>query len=121
MKVAAIIHGADFALVTPDYPAERDETLLLYTTGLGPVRPDVQAGGLAGVDPFSVTTENVQVLIGGHPYPVLWAGLAPYMVGIYQINIYVPGDRVQGDNLPVVVTAAGVSSASDDPPLTAVH
>ena len=121
MKVAAIIHGADFALVTPDYPAERDETLLLYTTGLGPVRPDVQAGDLAGVDPFSVTTENVQVLIGGHPYPVLWAGLAPYMVGIYQINIYVPGDRVQGDNLPVVVTAAGVSSASDDPPLTAVH
>jgi uncharacterized protein (TIGR03437 family) len=121
MKTAAIIHASDFALVTPDYPAERDETLLLYTTGLGPVNPDVQAGELAGVDPFSVTTDHIQVTVGGHPYPVLWSGLAPYMVGIYQINIYVPGDRAEGDSLPVVVTAGGVSSAADDAPLTAVH
>ena len=121
MKTAAIIHASDFALVTPDYPAERDETLLLYTTGLGSVTPDVQAGELAGVDPFSVTNDNVQVTIGGHPYPVLWSGLAPYMVGIYQINIYVPGDRAEGDSLPVVVTAGGASSATDDAPLTAVH
>jgi uncharacterized protein (TIGR03437 family) len=120
-KTAAIIHSSDFALVTPDYPAERDETLLLYTTGLGPVTPDVQAGELAGVDPFSATTEHIQVMIGGQPYPVLWSGLAPYMVGIYQINIYVPGDRAEGDSLPVIVTAGGVSSATDDAPLTAVH
>src|SRR5206468_9012696 len=43
-KTAAIIHGADFALVTPDYPAERDETLILYAAGLGPVDPRVAAG-----------------------------------------------------------------------------
>src|SRR5438093_5756393 len=44
VKTAAIIHGADFALVTPDYPAERDETLILYAAGLGPVDPGVAAG-----------------------------------------------------------------------------
>ena len=121
LQVAAIIHGSDFALVTPDYPADRDETLLLYTTGLGATNPNVASGELASADPVSVTTETVEVTIGGHPYPVLWSGLSPYMVGIYQINIYVPGDRVEGDSLPVVVTAGGVSSATDNAPLTAVH
>src|SRR5438094_8030839 len=120
-KTAAIIHGADFALVTPDYPAERDETLILYAAGLGPVNPRVAAGEAASADPFSVTTDSVEVTIGGHPYPVLWSGLAPGMVGIYQINLYVPGDRTEGDDLPVVITAGGAASATDDAPLTAVH
>lgn len=120
-KTAAIIHGADFALVTPDYPAERDETLILYAAGLGPVDPSVPGGEAASADPFSVTTGSVEVTIGGHPYPVLWSGLAPGMVGIYQINLYVPGDRSQGDGLPVVITAGGAASATDDAPLTAVH
>ena len=121
VKTAAIIHGADFALVTPDYPAERDETLILYAAGLGPVDPGVAAGEAASADPFSVTRESIQVTIGGHPYPVLWSGLAPGMVGIYQINLYVPGDRTEGDDLPVVITAGGAASATDDAPLTAVH
>jgi len=121
LQVAAIIHGSDFALVTPDYPADRDETLLLYKTGLGPTDPSVASVELASADPVSVTTEPVEVTIGGHSYPVLWSGLSPYMVGIYQINIYVPGDRVEGDGLPVVVTAGGVSSDTGNAPLTAVH
>ena len=120
-KTAAIIHGADFALVTQDYPAERDETLILYAAGLGPVNPVVAAGEVASADPFSITTEAIQVTIGGHPYPVLWSGLAPGMVGIYQINLYVPGDRMEGERLPVVITAGGIASATDDAPLTAVH
>ena len=121
LKVAAIIHGGDFALVTPDYPADRDETIILYTTGLGHVDPNVATGLQASPDPFSGTTEPVEVSIGGLPYPVLWSGLSPYMVGIYQINLYVPGNRIRGDNLPVVVTAGGISSATDDAPVTAVH
>jgi uncharacterized protein (TIGR03437 family) len=120
-QVAAIIHGADFALVTPDYPAERDETIILYTTGLGSVDPSVASGQQAGWNPFSATTETVQVSIGGTPYPVLWSGLSPYMVGIYQINLYVPGDRATGDGLPVVVTAGGISSATDTAPVTSVQ
>jgi uncharacterized protein (TIGR03437 family) len=120
-QVAALIHGSDFALVTPDYPAERDETIILYTTGLGPVDPSVATGDQASANPFSATTDTVEVSIGGKSYPVLWSGLSPYMVGIYQINLYVPGDRAQGDSLPVVVTAGGISSATDTAPVTAVH
>jgi uncharacterized protein (TIGR03437 family) len=118
---AALFHAIDLTLVTPDYPAERDEYLILYATGLGPVRPAVPAGEGGSADPVSATTEAVGVEIGGHPYVVLSSGLAPGVVGVYQIDLYVPGNRVQGDDLPVVVTAGGVSSASNSAPLAAIH
>jgi len=118
---AVLFHAADGALVTPDYPADRDEYLILYATGLGPASPAVPAGELTPADPVSPTTQTVGVTIGGHPYPVIWSGLAPGFVGVYQINIYVPGSRVQGDDLPVVVTAGGMSSATNDAPLAAIH
>jgi uncharacterized protein (TIGR03437 family) len=117
----APLHAGDFTLVTPDYPAERDEQLILYATGLGPVSPVVPAGQGASGEPPSPTTQPVEVTIGGQPYPVIWSGLAPGFVGVYQITIYVPGGRVQGDDLPVVVTAGGISSAIDSAPLAAIH
>jgi uncharacterized protein (TIGR03437 family) len=118
---AALLHAEDAALVTPDYPARRDETLLLYATGLGPVTPPVAAGQPGSSNPLSAATQNIGVSIGGVPYLVTWAGLAPDNVGIYQINIYVPGNRIEGDDLPVVVTAAGTSSTSTNAPLAAIH
>ena len=118
---AALIHSEDAALVTPDYPAQRDETLLLYATGLGPVRPAVGAGVAGASDPLSETMNPVSVAIGEVPYLVTWAGLAPDTVGIYQINVYVPGGHVEGDDLPVVVTVGGTSSATTNAPTTSVH
>ena len=117
----AAVHTADLTLVTPDYPADRDEYLILYATGLGPVSPAVPAGMGNPADPVSPTTHPVEVAIGGQPYPVIWAGLAPGFVGVYQITIYVPGDRVQGDDLPVVVTAGGNSSATNNAPVASIH
>jgi uncharacterized protein (TIGR03437 family) len=118
---AAIIHATDAALVTPDYPAERDETLMLYATGLGPVQPAVAAGVAGASDPLSETVEPVSVSIGAVPYLVTWAGLAPDTVGIYQINVYVPGGHIAGDDLPVVVSVGGTSSATTNAPTTSVH
>jgi uncharacterized protein (TIGR03437 family) len=118
---AALIHSQDAALVTPDYPAERDETIVLYATGLGPVRPAVGAGMPGSSDPFSETILPVSVSIGEVPYLVTWAGLAPDTVGIYQINVYVPGGHIAGDDLPVVVTVGGTSSTTTNAPTTSVH
>jgi uncharacterized protein (TIGR03437 family) len=118
---AALLHSEDGALVTPDYPARRDETLLLYATGLGPVSPAVAAGVPASANPLSGATQPIGVSIGGVPYLVTWAGLAPENIGIFQINIYVPGGRVQGDDLPVVVTVGGTSSTVTNAPLASVH
>ena len=118
---AALFHADDLTLVIPDYPAERDEYLILYATGLGAVRPPVPAGEAAAEDPISMTVQDVSVTIGDHPYEVISSELAPGFVGVYQINIYVPGNRVRGNDLPAVVTAGGVSSAIADAPLAAIH
>ena len=121
---ATLFHSVDGALVTPDYPAERDETLVLYGVGFGPVSPQVPAGELNPANPISPTTAPITVSIGGRPYEVLSSSLAPGFVGVYSVTLYVPGNRVQGDALPVVVTAGGVSSttnATNDPPLAAIH
>jgi uncharacterized protein (TIGR03437 family) len=118
---AILFHSADMMLVTPDYPADRDEILYLYATGLGPATPGVPAGQLTPNDPVSATTQSVSVAIGGHPYPVISSVLAPGYVGVYQITIYVPGNRVQGNDLPVIVTAGGASSATTNPPLAAIQ
>ncbi|HYL93989.1 MAG TPA: hypothetical protein VEW69_12635, partial [Alphaproteobacteria bacterium] len=41
---------------------------------------------------------------------VQWSGFAPGFVGLNQINIYVPGDRVRGDRLPVSIRVGNASS-----------
>jgi uncharacterized protein (TIGR03437 family) len=118
---AMLYHAVDGALVTPVYPAERDEHLFLYATGLGPVSPRVAAGEATPAEPSSPTDETIHVSIGGVPYWVLWSGLAPGYIGVYAIELYVPGDHVSGDELPVVITSSGVSSPASTAPLAAVQ
>jgi uncharacterized protein (TIGR03437 family) len=115
---AAMFHAVDGALVIPIYPAERDEVVVMYATGLGPADPSVPTGVLNPDQPISPTRAPVSVSIGGVPYVVLWSGLAPGFLGVYQIHLYVPGDRARGENLPVVVTAGDVSS--DSAPVTSI-
>jgi uncharacterized protein (TIGR03437 family) len=119
--LAALFHTVDAAMVTPDYPADRDETLVLYASGLGPISPSPGVGQPASDNPFSQATASIGVTIGGRPYPVLSSYLAPNFVGLYAVIIYVPGNRIEGDDLPVVVTAGGVSSTTDNAPLASIH
>jgi uncharacterized protein (TIGR03437 family) len=118
---AALFHAADFTPVTPKNPGKRDKDLILFATGLGRVIPAVASGAAASDKPLSATSQEVTVTIGGHGMIVSYAGLAPGFVGLYQINLRVPGDRVQGDSLPVVVTIGGVSSASSSSTIAAIH
>jgi uncharacterized protein (TIGR03437 family) len=120
-KQAALFHAEDFALVTSKNPGKRDKDLILFATGLGAATPAVASGAVAASNPLS-SVQNVSVTIGGHPMIVAWAGLAPGFVGLYQINIRVPGNRVQGDALPVVVSVGSTAStAAAAAPTAAIH
>ncbi len=55
------------------------------------------------------TTSAVTAAVGGRPAQVLFHGLAPGFVGLYQTNIRVDAAVPAGDQ-PVSLTAAGVSS-----------
>ena len=58
--------------------------------------------------------QPVRVTIGGHEAPVLFAGLVPGLLGLYQVNAVVPGGLAGSDATPVVVSVAGKES----PPVT---
>jgi len=52
----------------------------------------------------------VTATIGGFASHVFFAGLAPGFVGMYQVNVTVPSGITPGNQVPVVLTAAGQRS-----------
>jgi uncharacterized protein (TIGR03437 family) len=53
------------------------------------------------------------VTIGGIPAPVIeYSGLAPGLVGLYQVNVQVPTGVTSGSAIPVVITVGGSVSNS---------
>ncbi len=105
-RVAAI--NAQNAPITG--AARRGDIVALYATGLGRTNPAFEAGVLPpGIAP---TVETVTVTLGGVQLAagdVLYAGVAPGLAGLYQINIRIPEAVADGD-LPITARIAGVSS-----------
>jgi uncharacterized protein (TIGR03437 family) len=96
----AVLHG-DYSLVTAQNPAQVNETVSVYVTGLGttnPVIPDGSAGPVS-----SQTNNTIQVFIGGVAATVSYSGLAPQLAGLYQINVTVPSGVTTGDNTLEIV------------------
>ena len=98
-------------------PAHPGEILVLQMTGLGPVSPAVSTGKPAPDSPLSYAllklSCDVQGLTGHVPAPVLFAGLAPEMVGMYQVNLKIPDDIPIGNQLlgTYITCAVGSSGA----------
>ena len=91
-------------------PVTRGQYISIFCTGLGPVsnRP---ATGAAALDvPLSFAANTPTVDIGGYPSTVTYAGLAPTLVGLYQVNVQVPASVIPGNTVPVVMNIAGVTS-----------
>ncbi|MBI3667957.1 MAG: PD40 domain-containing protein [Acidobacteria bacterium] len=86
---AAALHGGTGILADQDHPASAGEALEIYGIGLGPTDPIVRAGVPAPASP-PARAFTPQVLIGGRPAGVLFAGLAPGLAGVYQVNAIVP-------------------------------
>lgn len=87
----------DGSLIGPNNPAIPGEVLVLYTTGLGPLSLNLPDGARAPFDPLAYTVDPVNVVVNGESCEVLFSGLAPGFVGLYQVNFRVPGDVPPGD------------------------
>jgi uncharacterized protein (TIGR03437 family) len=46
------------------------------------------------------------------PAPVLFSGLSPGFVGLYQVNVEVPATSPVGEAVPVVLSIGGAASNS---------
>ena len=79
---AAVIRE-DNKLVTLSTPLRHHEIAVIYSTGLGRVKPIGIPGYPASTDPLSLTEIQPEVLFGGVAGKVLYSGLTPGFVGLY--------------------------------------
>ena len=103
----AITH-VDGTSVTSQNPAHPGEIVILYATGLGRIAPIVPTGTLpAGI---SVTVSPATVTIDGIVVIPDFAGLAGCCVGLNQVNVLLPSNTRSANDIPVVLSIAGVKS-----------
>lgn len=76
-------------------PAQPGDVVTLWGTGLG-----------------SATQDQVSVMLGGHPFPVEYAGPAPGLPGTDQINFQIPNDPTipYGCYVAIAIRAQDVTS-----------
>jgi uncharacterized protein (TIGR03437 family) len=114
---AAVFDATTGLVVTSANPAHRGDALELYLNGLGPVSNTPPSGDLApSTQPFSTTAVQPTVTIGGVAAQVIFSGLAPGYVGLYQVNAVVPSNAPTGIQ-PLIVSIGGVSSQAANLPV----
>ncbi len=91
-------------------PANRGEFLSIFCTGLGAVTNPPASGAAAAGDPLSETMAAPSVTIDGVPATVIFSGLAPGFVGLYQVNVQIPSGVEPGPEVPLVLFQNGVPS-----------
>ena len=108
-RITAIIRATNSELVCPsghtscqENYVRPGEIISVYATGLGAVID----GPLDGEPPTGVSRISSvrRVAIGGVFSQILFAGLAPGFVGLYQINLVVPSNVLSGDEVPLVLS-----------------
>jgi len=105
----AIAQHGDYSLVTATAPAHPGEWITLYLVGMGATTPAVGSNQTAPSSPLAHAAVQPAVTIDGAPSQVLYAGLTPGGIGLYQINCQVPQGARTGD-LPLVVIQSDVAA-----------
>jgi uncharacterized protein (TIGR03437 family) len=112
---AAAQFASDYAYVAPSgalpgtssRPAQPGDNILLYATGLGQTNPACPVGQVLTAAYPVPDLSKVNVLIGGKPALVQFAGMT--YAGLFQINIQVPNGIPAGDQ-PIVLGVSGQAS-----------
>ncbi len=108
----AAVLNQDSSLNFGTNPAARGSVIQIFATGAGETDPPLLAGEPAPVsgNPLILTRVQPTVTIGGLNARVLFSGMAPGWVGLWQINAEVPQDVAPGPAVPMTITAGGVAS-----------
>ncbi|MEO8025153.1 MAG: S8 family serine peptidase [Bryobacteraceae bacterium] len=80
-----------FLLISAANPVARGRVAQLYVNGLGPVDHQPASGEVSPADQLARTNLLPTVMIGGQAASVQFSGFSPGSVGLYQVNVIVPG------------------------------
>lgn len=111
IDLPTIIRSDDNQLVTPSNPVHKGDTLVIYLTGLGQTNPPVPDGQPGPAVPLAVALTQPVITLGGVPLTIAFAGLAPGEVGVYQINVTVPGGVPQGLSIPLSIKQGAIKTS----------
>ena len=89
---------------------QRGSVMVLYGLGFGAVSNPPASGNRPSMESPSLILETPEVYIGDVPAQVLYSGLAPDWVGVYQVNVAVPMDAPSDPAVPVQLRVAGAAS-----------
>jgi uncharacterized protein (TIGR03437 family) len=116
-KAIAIAQDANYALISASNPAKRGQTIVLYMNGLGPVDNRPPSGEASpSVEPLARSRVVPAVTVGGRPAQVTFSGLAPFFVGLYQLNVVIPADAPTGVQ-PLGISVNGVNARMSNLPI----
>jgi minor extracellular serine protease Vpr len=88
-------------------PAKRGAAIVIYANGLGPVDKQPASGeATPSTQPPASTTTAPAVTLGAATPQVLFSGLTPGSIGLYQVNVSIPADAPTG-NQPLKLSIGG--------------
>jgi uncharacterized protein (TIGR03437 family) len=92
----AAVRHANGQPVSAANPADRNEVVSLFLTGLGPVDRPPGSGNPAPSSPAARTLAAPLATVAGRAATVEFSGLAPGFAGLYQVNLRIPADAPSG-------------------------
>ena len=110
-QIAAPV-GAIPGLTTHPAKIGDPSTLVILATGLGPVNPPVQTGNNVTDGQLHQCATFPTVLVGGVPANVVFAGMTPQFVGVYQLNIVIQPGTPTGNAVPLQIQMNGITTTN---------
>jgi uncharacterized protein (TIGR03437 family) len=111
--IPLVVRSSNNSAVSLSNPIHINDTIVIYTTGLGRTSPEPALGAASPSDPLAQANAFPNVTLGGVALDVQFAGLVPGQVGVYQINAFVPGAVREGIQLPLKITQGTQSTTLD--------
>ena len=101
-QLQAAVVNQDGTVNGPNNPAKRGEYIAIYCTGLG---VKVAQGG------YQVAQAAVKVVLGGVELVPLYAGIAPGLIGVDQVNVQVPVGIAPSSAIALLLRQSGNDSS----------
>lgn len=94
-------------VVSNSNPARQGHNITIYCNGLGPVTNQPADGDPSPSSPLARTVTAPTVAIGNQSATVLFSGLTPTTVGLYQVNVTVPATGAGPQTITLSVGGVG--------------
>lgn len=106
-------HQRDYSLITETSPAAPGEVIVFYLAGMGLTNPSVASGTASPSTNLAVPLDASTLTLNGAPITnILFIGLTPTVVGLYQVDFQVPANTPNGDLQLVLTQSSGLTTST---------